>query len=237
MKPPRTDCEIFYEVNVQMKLSPANLVREINELIGYLMEKGICDDQNDTFQKPISKNKFEITFSGSNNLSAIFDNINYSQIHQELKKNRSYNMKLIDGALIQLMYIIENQELIKHRLAFYPSPELLAFQNSADAYIQDELYVDIVGRRIIPFPLRFDFDPNNHTDIIHPQSHLTLGDAKNCRIPLSAPVTPYWFIEFILRNFYQTEKYDFISKLPKQKVAFPMTITNNEKKIIHMVIP
>ncbi len=220
-----------------MKLSPANLGIEIDGLISHLISMGICDDQNFTSIKEISKNKFEITFGGSNNLSAIFDDIDYVQIYQGLKENKSYNMKLIDGALVQLMYSIENNELIKHRLAFYPSPELLAFQDSADAYIQDDLYVDIVGRRIIPFPLRFDFDPNNHIDIIHPKSHLTLGDAKNCRIPLSAPVTPYWFIEFILRNFYQTEKYDFISKLPKQKVAFSTTITDNEKNIIHMVTP
>lgn len=220
-----------------MKLSPDNLVNEINDLIGYLIEIGICDDQNYTSIKGISNNKFEITFSGSNNLSAIFDSTDYVQIYQALKENKSYNMKLIDGALVQLMYLIENKEIIKHRLAFYPSPELLSFQHNEDDYMQDKLYIDIVERRIIPFPLRFDFDPNNHIDVIHPRSHLTLGDAKNCRIPLSAPITPYWFIEFILRNFYQTEKYDLTNELPKQKVYFPTSITNNEKKIIHIIIP
>lgn len=222
---------------IHMKLSPDNLVNEINDLIGYLIEIGICDDQNYTSIKGISNNKFEITFSGSNNLSAIFDSTDYVQIYQALKKNKSYNMKLIDGALVQLMYLIENKEIIKHRLAFYPSPELLSFQHNEDDYMQDKLYIDIVERRIIPFPLRFDFDPNNHIDVIHPRSHLTLGDAKNCRIPLSAPITPYWFIEFILRNFYQTEKYDLTNELPKQKVYFPTSITNNEKKIIHIIIP
>src|SRR5690606_9999259 len=111
------------------------------------------------------------------------------------------NMKLVDGALLQMMYSVQGDALLRHRLAFYPSPNLLPFQDAADSYMRDELFVEIVQRRIVPFPLRFDFDgrENVHVDVCHPKSHLTLGDVKDCRIPVSAPLTPRWFLEFILR--------------------------------------
>lgn len=220
-----------------MKITPKNLKGDIDALIAHLLEKGICDDSNFSSERPISSNKFEITFKGSEHISDSLANIDYADIYKELLDKRSYNMKLIDGALIQIMYIVEEGVIKKHRLAFYPSPQLLSFQNNTDDYMQDELYVDITQRKIIPFPIRFDFDPESHIDVIHPKSHLTLGDAKNCRIPLTMPITPRWFIEFILRNFYQSEKYDFIATLPQHKIRFSSCITDNEKKIIHLVIP
>src|SRR3546814_15564225 len=105
--------------------------------------------------------------------------------------------------------------------------------------MRDELFIEIVQRKIIPFPLRFDFDTREviHADISHPKSHLTLGDVKGCRIPASAPLTPRWFVEFILRNFYQTERHDFIGDLPRHRRKFSTSITKNEVGLMHMVIP
>ena len=103
--------------------------------------------------------------------------------------------------------------------------------------MRDELFIDIVSRRIVPFPLRFDYDAEAATDVEHPHCHLTLGDIKGCRIPVSAPLTPRWFIEFVLRNFYQTDEHDFVSSLPKHGLDFPSTITGNEAALMHMVVP
>jgi len=219
-------------------LTPNNLKEDIDGLISELIGKGVCDDANFSAIRSYGRQS-EVTFSGSEHISIALSDIEYSDIYSELSNKRSYNMKLIDGALIQLMYRIDDNELMQHRLSFYPSPNLLPFQDDPDSYMRDELFLEIVQRRIVPFPLRFDFDARDgvHVDVTHPKSHLTLGDVKGCRIPISAPLTPRWFVEFILRNFYQTNTHDFVSDLPQHRIEFPMSITGNEKKLMHMVVP
>jgi len=146
-------------------------------------------------------------------------------------------LKLIDGGLLQMMYRFAGDNPTRHRLAYYPSPSLRPFQEDPDAYLRDELFVDIVSRRIVPFPLRFDFDESAARDVHHPQCHLTLGDVKCCRIPVSAPLTPRWFIEFVLRNFYQTDQNDFVRDLPAHRLHFADTLTKSESRLMHVVVP
>lgn len=221
-----------------MALAPKNIKDDIDGLISKLILKGVCDDSNFSAIRTYGST-VEVTFRGSEHVTIALGDIEYTKIYQELAEKRSFNMRLVDGALIQMMYRIEDNVLLQHRLAFYPSPSLLPFQDDPDAYMRDELFIDIVQRRIVPFPLRFDFDAREgvHIDVNHPKSHLTLGDVKGCRIPISAPLTPRWFVEFIMRNFYQTEQHDFVNDLPRHKMTFPETITANEERLIHMVIP
>jgi hypothetical protein len=221
-----------------MVLTSNSIKEDIDRMISELIGKGICDDSNFSAIRA-SGSKADITFSGLQHISIALSDIGYAEIYQELADKRSYNMKLVDGAFLQLMYRIEGDQLQQHRLAFYPSPSLLPFQDDPDAYMRDELFIEIVQRRIVPFPMRFDFDAREGVsdDISHPKSHLTLGDVKGCRIPVSAPLTPRWFVEFILRNFYQTKRHDFVSDLPQHKIKFPTSITKNEAGLMHMVIP
>ncbi len=223
-------------------MSPPEYLKKIkvdlDSLIAKLISVGICNDQNFSAIRSIG-NQWEVTYSGTERISIALSDIDYSEIHQEMSKKRSYNMKLIDGALLQLMYRFEENTLLQHRLAFYPSPSLIPFQDDPDAYMSDELFLEIVQRHIVPFPLRFDFDDRDgvHIDTLHPKSHLTLGDVKGCRIPVSAPLTPRWFIEFILRNFYQTKKHDLIGELPKHQIFFEECITPKERGLMHLIIP
>lgn len=221
-----------------MALAPKKIKEDIDGLIAELIGKGVCDDSNFSAIRS-SGSTTDITFSGAEHISIAMSDIEYDLIYRELADKRSYNMKLIDGALLQMMYRIDDEELIQHRLAFYPSPTLLPFHEDPGAYMCDEIFIEIVKRRIIPFPLRFDFDGREgvHIDTVHPKSHLTLGDVEGCRIPVSAPITPRWFVEFILRNFYQTKAHDFISELPQHKIKFTTSITQNETGLIHMTIP
>lgn len=221
-----------------MALTPKSIKEDIDGLISELIGKGVCDDSNFSAIRS-SGSKVDVTFSGSEHVSIALGDIEYTEIYRELADKRSYNMRLVDGALLQMMYRIEGDELLQHRLACYPSPSQLPFQDDPDAYMRDELFIEIVQRRIVPFPLRFDFDAREgvYIDGTHPKSHLTLGDVKGCRIPVSAPLTPRWFIEFVLRNFYQTETHNFVDGLPQHKIKFPTSITANETGLMHMVIP
>ena len=210
---------------------------DLEELLASLIECGIADDQNFPVLFSVSNDVWEVIFTGAEYVSIAMGDIDYATIYVELSEKRSYTVKLIDGGLLQLMYRFEGERLIRHRLAYYPSPELRPFREDPELYLHDELFLDIVSRRIVPFPLRFDFNETDARDVVHPMCHLTLGDVKGCRIPVSAPLTPRWFVDFILRNFYLTDKYDFVSKLPSHRLYFDSTITANESRLIHMVVP
>lgn len=210
---------------------------DLSRVLLSLIERGVADDQNFPVLRRLSDETWEVSFDGAKYVSIAMGDIDYQDLHRELSEKRSYCVKLIDGGLLQMQYLFKNDSLVKHRLSFYPSPSLRSFQDDPDAYMRDELFIDIVSRRIVPFPLRLDYDVEAAEDVVHPICHLTLGDVKGCRIPVSAPLSPRWFIDFILRNFYQTEKHDFVGTLPAHTVTFAATITKDERALMHMVVP
>ena len=57
-----------------------------------------------------------------NDLSIVLKNISYSDLYDELEQTQTYNLKMIDGALIQMMYRFNHEIIETHRLAFFPSP-------------------------------------------------------------------------------------------------------------------
>ena len=146
---------------------------------------------------------------------------------------------MLDGGLIQMMYEFSNETLQRHRLAFFPSPHLEEFQNNPDIYLADEVYADVVAKNIVPFPARFDYDAREgiHQELVHPKSHLTLGQYEHCRIPVTAPLNPARFIDFILRNFYHTAFIRYADKLPNYGDSFAESILPSERRVIHVVVP
>ncbi|MCB2183593.1 MAG: DUF2290 domain-containing protein [Desulfobulbaceae bacterium] len=148
-------------------------------------------------------------------------------------------MQRLDPLPLQIMYRFDNEEIVAHRLAFFPSPFLEEFQNNPEIYLDDEMFAEVTMKNIVPFPLRFDFDSSDEIfqEIHHPKSHLTLGQYQNCRIPVSAPLTPYHFISFILRNFYNTAYKKYCEKISPFHLFFNKTIAYQENKIVCMQVP
>lgn len=211
--------------------------RAIDEIIGSLVEQGWLDDQRRSFLRRLGSNQWEISFQGAEYIANILNLTDYARIYKELNDTRSFNGKLLDGGLLQFQYLFQQDCLIKHRLAYFPSPNLKQFQTDPESYIRDEMYHEIVSRHIITFPIRFDYDPTAAQTLVHPACHLTLGDFRYCRIPVSAPLAPHWFADFILRNFYRTSQYDPVASLPSNDIAFFDTIEADERRLIHIVIP
>ncbi|HDZ8880810.1 DUF2290 domain-containing protein [Aeromonas caviae] len=143
--------------------------------------------------------------NGAVNSIALKD-IPYRDIYATIYSNGAYHSKMIDGGLIIMQYQFELKagvnKLRKHRLCFFPSPDLPSYDTCPMLYESDNIYLDIVKNNIVRFPIRFDYDPENKNGIHHPSSHLTLGQYDNCRIPVTMPVSPAKFILFIVRNFY-----------------------------------
>ena len=213
-----------------------DIFKEIKSITEQLISVGLSESQNFPTMKRTGNSTYEVGYANLQDISVVLKNVPYEQIYRELDHRKNYNLKLIDGALVQMTYSFINESLTYHRLAFFPSPYLEDFQNEPEIYELDEIYADIIAKNIIPFPLRFDFDPARHSEIDHPQSHLTLGQYKNCRIPVAFPLTPYVFVSFILRNFYNTAFRKFTDKLSLPQSVLQETITENEKKVLHMTL-
>lgn len=216
-------------------MNPEQVRNEVAQLTADLISAGLCIDQNFPVLNFLGDHK-EVTFGRSVDLSITLKNIAYDQAYKTLVANRSFNIKMIDGGLIQLLYRFELDVLCRHRLAFFPSPDLLEYQNNAEVYEQDDLYGDVIERNIVTVPIRFDYDPSSAVDYHHPVSHLTIGQYKNCRIPVSGGVTPFHFLNFILRSFYNTPFRKFCAEIQDSGNAFVRTISPSETKHLHMQV-
>jgi hypothetical protein len=212
---------------------------QINGIVGFLVESGLASDQNYAFRRDGSEGRIEVTFPQAHHVYFALRDRDYSETYEHLVSERSYNALLPDGALLQMMYIFVQGELESHRLAFFPAPHLEDFQANPESYMEGEVYADVVGRKIVPFPIRFDFDSREgvHAELTHPKSHLTLGQYEDCRIPLSAGMTPFWFVDFILRNFYNTAFRSFSDRLPRFAEVFVDSILASERGIVHVQLP
>lgn len=219
--------------------SPNQVEKQINELVSFLVESSLADDQNTAFRKNLRGQVVEIIFKGREHLSVALRKRSYKEIHEEMTSERVYNAKMLDGALIQMTYEFVNTSLQRHRLAFFPSPILEEFQQYPDIYFNDEIHGDITSRNIVPFPLRFDYDSreDSYKELAHPKSHLSLGQYPNCRIPVTSPMTPMRFVDFVLRNFYDTKQKRYAENLPKDNCSFPESIVPAERNIVHIVVP
>lgn len=218
-------------------LTAEQVRQQIETIISDLISSSLSVDQ--TFPS-LRKSRTEVKVDfGKSDISVALRNQPYKEIYDELVQAKSFSFKLIDGAVVQLMYQFNDDSLVKHRLAFFPSPYLEEYQNNPEVYESDEIYADIVRRDIVPFPVRFDFDLDESVvvDVDHPKSHLTLGQYLNCRIPVSAPVSPYYFIRFILQNFYNTAFCKFQDQLNSFDASFERTITENEQRMVFIEVP
>ena len=208
----------------------AEILSQIRNVTSSLIGMNLSEDQ--TF--PSEKDGI-IYISGAHDLSIALKNVSYSKIYEILNAEKNFNIRMVDGALIQIMYIFNNEDLVKYRLAFFPSPNLEKYQNDPELYDEDSIFANIISKNIVPTPIRFDYDKHAFVDTIHPLSHLTIGQYKNCRIPLSKIITPNLFIDFILRNFYNTVRIRFSDQIKySTPINLTKTITDNERNILHL---
>jgi hypothetical protein len=216
--------------------SPEATVREISELTSDLIEVGLSVDQNFPTLRDRVGGIREVGFGTADSLSQTLRNIPYASAYEALKEGRSYNVRLIDGGLMQFLYRFKGGELSHHRLTFFPSPNLLEFQNNPEIYELDEMYSDVIEQNVVTTPLRFDFDREAFIEIDHPMSHFTIGQYRNCRIPVTGPLSPFMFVNFILKSFYNTTFRRYSGDIREHGYNFSATITPAESKFIHLQV-
>ncbi|MDP2722966.1 MAG: DUF2290 domain-containing protein [Bacteroidales bacterium] len=210
-----------------------DVLNQIMRITSALISVNLCEEQNFPSEKD-----GEIYISGNHDLSIALKNLPYQEIYSILNDEKNFNLKMIDGALIQLMYSFDHEDnLQKSRLAFFPSPDLTEFQNNSEIYELDYIYADMLFKNIVTVPIRFDYDPGNFMPMHHPSSHLTFGQYDNCRIPVVGPITPNMFMDFIIRNFYNTAFRKYADELNFDLIKiFNDNIHELEQRIVHVSI-
>ena len=213
------------------------IFNQINQLTMDLVGTALCDDQNFPVMRGQSWDNCQIEISNID-VSIALKSRQYKELFYEMNRARSYNFKLLDGALVQLQYKVERDSLVGHRLGFFPNPDLADFQGNSAEYLEDEIYLDVIDPRVVATPMRFDYDNRDDVvkDLEHPMSHLTIGQYQNCRVPVVRPLAPSQFISFIIRNFYHTAYNRYCDQLTTYNDLFDITITDDERNIVHVGI-
>lgn len=210
---------------------------QVGEVINRAIESGLSMRQ--FYPSCVQQGDLELVGYLSNTSIAL-KNIKYSNIYSELDGNDLYHIKLPDGGLLVFQYTFDANSglLLKHRLCFFPSPKLPTIDEAPELYGDDLCYGDIMLERIVRFPVRFDFDPDNSKDVVHPKCHMTLGQFDNCRIPVSHPVSPNTFMLFVLRNFYGNalkRKSNIFGRRMK-RCSPALTISPREQEMPHLML-
>ena len=202
-----------------------------------MTEVGLCEDFNFPIRSisPSDRGAVEeISIPGFERSAEVLKIKPYQETYDTLYLNRAYNMRLIDGALVQFRYRFYHDKLIKHTLSFFPSSNLLEYQSDPEVYGTDVLYAEAIMENAVTVPIRFDYDEEAAQDFIHPASHFTLGQYKNCRIPVIGALTPYRFLSFVLRAFYNSSYRMHCSDWCASVPDFVPTITDRERSDLHL---
>lgn len=217
-------------------MNPKDVCRQISNFIERLISSSLSIKQFEPSVRGGEGGSFLIGRRQSSGIA--LRDIAYDDVYREIESNDAYDVKLVDGGLLIFQYRFDNTEaLMQHRLAYFPNPILPTVDEAPALYEQDELYGDIIARRLVRFPIRFDYAPSQQRDMIHPASHLTLGQYENCRIPVVGPMGPNSFGTFIIRNFYcrayTRNKNKFDRRMPLlDRIE---TISVAEQRISHFV--
>ena len=161
-----------------------------------------------------------------------------------------------------MAYEFSGNTIRRHRLAYFSVPGIEELPYSPEAQFEEESPYSPEAQfeeespyspeaqseeespsssllpNVVPFPIRFDYveDLDLEQAASHPKSHLTLGQYEDCRIPVSAPLNPNMFVDFILRNFYHTMYIPEEPKFPKSNTRFVATIRTEEQERLHIVL-
>jgi len=105
-------------------LSPGQIHQQVVRLTADLVGLSLCNHQNFPSLRDLGHGIKEVGLGVKSNMSVALKNVSYRDVYDELERTKTYNLRMLDGALIQMMYRFNNEEIEAHRLAFFPSPYL-----------------------------------------------------------------------------------------------------------------
>lgn len=141
----------------------------------------------------------------------------YKDIYKIARDNSDYNLLVkSDGSIFQFGYAEnERNQICDLRYAYYESPiEQISYEDFLELY---ELEIHDCGYEFIEeynqfiseselkksvTPIRYDYSVEQYVELIHPISHLHIGQLNEIRIPTSFILTPLNFVAFVVRHIY-----------------------------------
>lgn len=175
-----------------MELNENKIRGSKNTLINLLKEIDLLNEKNYTIpENSFEKNKFSKEFL------SISQKGKYKEIYDCAMKNKDYDFILKGNAIMQFTIEKDSKKnIVKLRYAFYKCPYLILGKNeieNTDIFLDN--YVSI----------RYDYDFSEYKEIIHPISHIHIGNDNNLRIPIDKILEPLEFGLFVIKNIYLNE--------------------------------
>ena len=203
---------------------------DIQKTITELRQKRLIRDERGIATNQTGAYSFEISFDGKSDANSIlFDkHVSASYVMNTLLQEQQYIVLMYDKGIVQAEFCIDNGQIVKERLVFikkhnrvFDKEEIAAADAEDEDWFGDE--------ESIPIFLRIDYDPISHVECDHPVSHLTLANNESCRIPIQDAISFSEFINFVLLHFY-----DVKLDLTTYRIEKESTITNLERKMLHI---
>jgi hypothetical protein len=178
---------------------------EMQEVMDLFGELGIAIDANNVVLNEYTRDCFRVSWTGVPHLAYLFSETASIADYELILRRRDLNVLLADGAILQMCYDVEFDEIARHRLCYFPCPikfddeDLLAIGGVVDL-LNVLSAEELLSRTRMLAPIRFDFDREEaRTD--HPHSHLTIGKVS-CRVPVFGPLSVAHFIKFVMANYH-----------------------------------
>lgn len=102
-------------------MSARSLLIELNNLNSKLWKAGFILDSNDAVQRNTMSGT-EVSWAATGPIDYSFDSLAKVDEYIAFIKSRNYSVLIFDGSLLQISYVLRKNEIIKHRLAYYPCP-------------------------------------------------------------------------------------------------------------------
>jgi hypothetical protein len=211
-------------------MSVAAIERETRELVTGLLARGLAIDSNPTVVRGTAPN-YRVTWTPNPGARPLVIPGEYGTYREYLRllTDRQYTCLLADAALLQITYDFSDDEIVGHRLCYYPCPidireEDFESGDNLDAIIQFHMESEATSaieespegddevegaesepepprpRIRLRSPIRFDYDPRS-AGANHPVSHLHVIH-EDCRWPVFGPLSIGHFVRFVLKHFY-----------------------------------
>lgn len=216
--------------------TPKQIQTDLRNLLDLLTRSEVALFSNPVVQDSVGDGRARVTWRsqiGGRSLTAgAFGTVDE---YSDWVQTGAYSAVLNDGSLLQLSYDFLREDLVAHRLLYYPCPF------NIDPTLLDELSLPEVidlyrgqpsSTLRLRSPLRFDYDLAAQADG-HPASHMTLL-SENCRWAVVAPLSPGHFVRFIFRHFYPEwwRRFEFLREWPQH--LGDRTITAAEESHLHI---
>jgi hypothetical protein len=206
-----------------MVYSNGKFMASLNEVEKILKEIELLEERNRYPQKIESP-------------AATFGNLSYKEMWELIIGNSAYNFQLKDSSIIQFNFE-------DHSFSYYGCPfscltysdfikEIeLDIHEVGDSFYPDyEIYLNQCPIIEVPCMLRYDYDPENYNEGLHPSSHLHIGHQNEIRIGLNKILEPVSFIFLLLRQVYP-----FFWKLIIEKANYEKKLGSYINKLIDII--